>query len=312
MNKVKNIIIILTISDAYTLGMLIIYSILCLIFWGQLETPLLNFSSYVLVSLAVIGFAMISSRYKGGKLFTLVRRLYIIPVVFFIYSNIHLYIPLVNPDDYDKVLIGWDYALFGVNPTEWVGQFAIPVVTEYLQFSYMMFYVIPFVLGVEFTLREKDDRFFDFARIIIFGFFVSYLLYFFMPAIGPRFTVHDFASLNTELPGLFLTNAFRDMVNAGGGVFPDTVNPAAIINRDCMPSGHTMMTFVSILIAFKFQSRFKWIVLVIGMSLIFSTVYLRYHYVVDVMAGILFAILTIWIEPKLEKLLKNLGFYKYD
>lgn len=312
MSKVRNIISLLTISDAYTLGMLIIYSILSLTFWGQLETPLLNLISYLLVSVAVIGFAVISSKYKGGKLFTLVRRLYIIPVVFFIYSNIHLFIPLVNPYDYDSVLIAWDFAIFGVNPTEWLGQFAAPILTEYLQFTYMMFYVIPFVLGVEFTLREKDDRFFEFARIVIFGFFVSYLLYFFMPAIGPRFTIHDFASLNTELPGLYLTNAFRDMVNAGGGIFPGTINPADIINRDCMPSGHSMMTFVGIIIAFKFQSRFKWIILVIGMSLIFSTVYLRYHYVVDVMAGILFAIITIWIEPKLERLLKNLGFYKYS
>lgn len=312
MSKVKNIISVLTISDAYTLGMLIIYSILCLIFWRQLETPLLNLISYMLVSTAVIGFAVISSKYKGGKLFTLVRRLYIIPVVFFIYSNIHLFIPLVNPYDYDNVLIAWDFAIFGVNPTEWLGQFATPLLTEYLQFTYMMFYVIPFVLGVEFTLREKDDRFFEFARIVIFGFFVSYLLYFFMPAIGPRFTIHEFTSMNTELPGLFLTNIFRDMVNAGGGISPSTINPADIINRDCMPSGHTMMTFMSVILAFKFQSRFKWIILIIGMSLIFSTVYLRYHYVVDVMAGILFAIITIWIEPKLERLLKNIGFYKYS
>ena len=81
-------------------------------------------------------------------------------------------------------------------------------------------------------------------------FFVSYLLYFFMPAIGPRFTVHEFGSLNAELPGLWLTNTFRDMVNAGGGVFPGTENPAEIINRDCMPSGHTMMTFITIILAF--------------------------------------------------------------
>jgi membrane-associated phospholipid phosphatase len=166
------------------------------------------------------------------------------------------------------------------------------------------------MLGVEFTVRE-DDKFFEFARMLIFGFFVSYLLYFFMPAIGPRFTVHEFGSLNTELPGLWLTNTFRDMVNAGGGVFPGTENPAEIINRDCMPSGHTMMTFITIVIAFQFKSKYKWFVLIIGSSLIFSTVYLRYHYVVDVIAGVFFALLTLWMEPRIEKFLRNKGFYKY-
>ncbi|MER3328605.1 MAG: phosphatase PAP2 family protein, partial [Candidatus Kapaibacterium sp.] len=235
-----------------------------------------------------------------------------VPIVFFIYSNIHLFIPLVNPHDYDNTLIAWDMALFGVNPTEWMAQFSTPILTEYLQFTYMMFYVLPFILGVEFTLRDKDDRFFDFARIVIFGFFFSYLLYFFMPAIGPRFTIHDFSMLNTELPGLLFTNFFRDLVNAGGGVMPDTANPAVVVNRDCMPSGHTMMTFITILIAFKFKSKYKWVVAVIGFSLIFSTVYLRYHYVVDVLAGLAFAVITMWIEPKIELLLRKIGFYKYD
>lgn len=312
MNKLKKIIHVLTISDAYILGMLIIYTMLSLIFWEQLQTPILNFLSYIVIATGVIVFAIVSSKYKGGKVFTLVRRLYVIPIVFFIYSNIHLYIPLVNPHDYDTTLIAWDLAIFGVNPTEWIGKLANPLLTEYLQFAYMMFYVLPFILGVEFTLRESDDRFFEFARIVIFGFFFSYILYFFMPAIGPRFTIHDFSMINTELPGLFLTNFFRDLVNAGGGVMPDTVNPAEIVNRDCMPSGHTMMTLITILIAFKFKSKYKWIVAVIGFSLIFSTVYLRYHYVVDVVAGIAFALLTMWLEPKIELLLRNLGFYKYD
>ncbi len=310
MDRIKNIIHVLTISDAYILGMLLLYTLLNFIFWGQLETPFLNLLSYTVVSIAVIGFAIFSSKYKGGKVFRLVRRLYVMPIIFFIYSNIHLYIPLVNPNDFDLMLIEWDYFLFSVNPTEWLGQFSFPLLTEYLQFTYMMFYVLPFILGVEFTMRE-DDKFFEFARMLIFGFFVSYLLYFFMPAIGPRFTIHEFGSLNTELPGLWLTNTFRDMVNAGGGVFPGTENPAEIINRDCMPSGHTMMTFITIVLAFQFKSKYKWLVLVIGSSLIFSTVYLRYHYVVDVLAGIFFALLTIWIEPRIEKFLRNKGFYKY-
>jgi membrane-associated phospholipid phosphatase len=35
--------------------------------------------------------------------------------------------------------------------------------------------------------------------------------------------------------------------------------------------------------------------------LIFSTVYLRYHYAVDVFAGILLAFIVLWLEPKFRK-----------
>jgi membrane-associated phospholipid phosphatase len=37
-------------------------------------------------------------------------------------------------------------------------------------------------------------------------------------------------------------------------------------------------------------------------ALIISTVYLRYHYVVDVIAGILLAMLTILISPQAKRL----------
>jgi len=41
--------------------------------------------------------------------------------------------------------------------------------------------------------------------------------------------------------------------------------------------------------------------LIIGTSLIFSTVYLRYHYVVDVIAGFGLAVLVIYIAPWLYR-----------
>lgn len=309
-SKLKKTISVLIISDVYVLAMLIIYTLLCLVFWTELKSPFAYLLSYLIVSVAVIGFAKLSKTYHDNSVFILARRLYYIPVVYFIYSNIHYYIPLVNPHDYDNVLIAWDYAIFGVHPTDWIDQFANPLLTEYLQFCYMMFYAFPLVLGIELTRRHHDDKFFEYARIVIFGFFLSYLLYFFMPAIGPRFTLHNFSTINQELPGLYLTNFFREMVNAGGGVLPSTVNPASIVNRDCMPSGHTMMTCISILMAFRLNSKFRWAIAIIGVSLIVATVYLRYHYVVDLIAGVGFALLTVWVEPKVDNFLQKKGFYK--
>lgn len=307
-NKIKESI---TISDAYTLAMLIIYMLFTVFFWNHLDSPVFMLSSYLLVSAAVIGFALISRVYKGGNIFKLIRRLYIVPVVYFIYSQIHTFIPVINPQDYDQVLIEWDRFLFGGDPTHWFSQFSNPLLTEYLQLAYMTFYFIPLIMGIEFSLREKDDKFFSYARIIMFGFYLSYLLYLFMPAIGPRFHLHEFAAINHELPGLWLTEFFREAVNIGGGVSPDMANPMEQVNRDCMPSGHTMMTVINIAVAFVFSSRFKWLVFVLGISIIIATVYLRYHYVVDLIAGVLFAYLTIWIEPRIEKWLRNKGLYLY-
>jgi membrane-associated phospholipid phosphatase len=48
-----------------------------------------------------------------------------------------------------------------------------------------------------------------------------------------------------------------------------------------------------------YRIRFRWVVVVLGSLLIISTVYLRYHYVIDLIAGALFMIFTLWTAPKL-------------
>ena len=56
--------------------------------------------------------------------------------------------------------------------------------------------------------------------------------------------------------------------------------------------------------AWRFSRKFFWVLSVIGSSLILSTVILRYHYVVDVFAGILLTIIIILLSEPLYKRLK--------
>jgi membrane-associated phospholipid phosphatase len=114
--------------------------------------------------------------------------------------------------------------------------------------------------------------------------------------------------LSKELPGLWLTEFFRNIVNVGGGIIPGTAYPAEFVYRDCMPSGHTLNTIVNIYMAYKFRSKFRYMIYIFGSSLIFATIYLRYHYVVDVIAGMFCAYLVIKVEPRIGKWLKAKGF----
>lgn len=143
-----------------------------------------------------------------------------------------------------------------------------------------------------------------FTRGIAFCYFISYVAYFIMPAIGPRFTLHEFNSINTELPGVFLTPWIRELIDVGGGIARGITDPQVVVNRDCMPSGHTMMTMVNIYFGLRNRSRFRYVFLLIGGSLIISTVYLRYHYAVDVIVGVLMAAIFLPLEPKVNKLIK--------
>ncbi|MGH9317673.1 MAG: phosphatase PAP2 family protein, partial [Thermoanaerobaculia bacterium] len=56
--------------------------------------------------------------------------------------------------------------------------------------------------------------------------------------------------------------------------------------------GHTMIAVAVLLVAFRRARDVFWFLLPVAVCLVISTVYCRYHYVVDVLAGILLAVLT--------------------
>jgi membrane-associated phospholipid phosphatase len=184
--------------------------------------------------------------------------------------------------------------IFGFDPTVELYKIANPYLTELLQIAYASFFFLPIILAVHLLSRNRIKEFHFAVFAVVYGFLLSYIGYFILPAIGPRFTLHDFHATNTELPGLFLTNFLRDMVNAGESIRHGVANPEEIVQRDVFPSGHTQMTLIVMYLSFKFKLKSKYFFLVVGTLLIFATMYLRYHYFIDLVAGALFMIFTMW------------------
>ncbi len=298
---------ILSMADLSLLAVLVVYTALAVIFYSHVPKASANILLNAVIVLLIIALG-IGDKLHGGTIFRIARRYYAIPIIYLMYQQVHSYVPVVHPVLYDDVLIGWDKAIFGLNPTQWLQQFAHPVLTEYLQLTYTVFYFLPVLHGVELTMKGDYERLTTFVYFMTFGFLISYLMYFLMPAIGPRFTLHNFLATNQELPGLFLTKTFRELINAGGSAPAGIPDPASVVNRDCMPSGHTMMTLMNILLAFRYSSRLRWFFAIVGGSLIFSTIYLRYHYVVDVIAGVICAFAVLYIAPRLQLWVRSKGF----
>ena len=77
------------------------------------------------------------------------------------------------------------------------------------------------------------------------------------------------------------------------------------ITRDCFPSGHTELTLLVLYYARKFHRKTFWWLLPLGTGVIISTVYLRYHYVVDVVAGALLTVAIVMMAKPLYRILIN-------
>jgi membrane-associated phospholipid phosphatase len=299
----------LSTSDLCTLFMLVFYTVLNVRYFAHVEHAFTNIVVNFSLCVGLMGLALADS-YAPSVPVTILRKFFLLPGIFFIYAQAHIYIHLVNPVDVDNMLIALDYRIFGVHPTQWLYRFTHPWLTEWLQICYILYFFIPIALGVEVYLRKDYDDFMDYTAILAFSFYLSYLLYFFAPAIGPCFTLHSFSTLAIELPGVWATEFIRHVVNGGSGIPPTSVNPAFNAHRNCMPSGHTMLTVMNVIMAYRLRSRLRGTFLFIGISIVISTVYLRYHYVVDVVAGTLAALAALWVLPRIQALLRRGGFLK--
>jgi membrane-associated phospholipid phosphatase len=293
MDKLKSLIKHLKAFDVVVIVFYIILSIVHIIFRSKIDTWLI----WILVNFAIVFISFLLAYLESkhdNQFWNGVHYWYIVPVILLTFKQLYFMVKPIRVYDYDYLFIEIDRWIFGADPTHLLYQIANPFLTELLQIVYGSFYLLPILLGL-FLVRKKRFVAMDFAVfVVIYGFYLSYLGYFIWPGIGPRFTLHDFSTINEQLPGLLLTNFLRELVNAGESIPSGTLNPAEVVQRDIFPSGHTMITLIVMYLSVRLKSRSRYFFVPVGTLLIFSTVYLWYHYVIDLIGGLAFMLFAVW------------------
>lgn len=305
MNLYENVFNKLRPTDFLVIVFYSLLTIINLIFLNQINNWLTHFILNILLIISIISLAHYSQK-KQNLILQQIHLWYIVPLIFATFKELHFMVEPLRGVIYDEFLIKADRFIFGFDPTVVLYKIANPFLTELLQIVYGTFFFLPIILGIDLLIKNRDKEFCFMTFIIVLGFFLSYIGYILVPAIGPRFTLHNFELTNTELPGLFLTNYLREIVNAGESIPAGTPNPALVVQRDAFPSGHTQMTLLVMYLSAKFNSKTKYFFLINGSLLIFATVYLRYHYVADLIGGFIFMIFTLWSGLKLYNYIMKL------
>jgi len=207
------------------------------------------------------------------------------------YKEMADFLPLARHAIYDQQLADLDQRIWGLQPGVWLTRIQSPAFTEFLQWIYTFF--VPAVLLVAFLLWRRGHyaEFQYYAFLIALGYLVSYLGYVLVPARGPRFLLKDFDHL--PLHGLWL---FQGMQS--------TLDKLESVAYDAFPSGHTELTILAWWSSQAVSKRWFGAYFAYTLSIIFATVYLRYHYTVDVFAGALVAVILIAASPFLYRRLQ--------
>lgn len=201
-------------------------------------------------------------------------------LITFIYENLHDLSQHFYLSDIAGIMMKWDIALFGVEPTLWMQGFYSPLLTDYMAFAYALYFVFPLIIMFFLSQHERHFEFREMALALTFAFIMGFIGYVIWPCSPPRY---------------FITAMFTDPAVLHGPLLFDRLQAAwdnlSVIPCGAFPSLHVGISSVALFYAWKFRGfstlyKSIWYLYIpLVVSLWISTVYLRHHWVIDIFAG---------------------------
>ena len=201
-----------------------------------------------------------------------VRLLASFAFVLWYYCAIARIVPALGVSLRDSMLLSFDESLFGHTPAIFCERIATPRLTDLMSLCYVIYHLYLFlaVFHAALLANAASRRL---AAYLFTGFAFGFIGYLLVPAIGPAAAYPQL--FTTPLHGGLISRLVSEVVEKGTSAY------------DCFPSLHVMITCVLLDHDWReFRPRF-WIMLLPSIGLMISTVYLRYHYGVDVLAAFL-------------------------
>lgn len=197
------------------------------------------------------------------------------------------------PGYFDAAVQRWEQALFGAQlSVVSSGWFDALWFSEILHLGYVSYYLIvpaALLVGWKFGGRPGLERV---AFTTALAFYLCYLCFAVFPVAGPRYEFARIVGPQTE--GLFFSvvHGILETGSAKGTAFP---------------SSHVAATVSAWIAAGVYDRRAFWILAPFAVSLTLGTVYGRFHYGIDALAGLVFAAVAVPWAPRLMRQLTSHG-----
>jgi len=190
------------------------------------------------------------------------------------------------PRNFDAAMTAIDEAMFfGTDPLDALQAIISVPLTEALALSYTSYMLLyPLCMGAVFMTGDVPALR-ELATALGLSLVVAYIGYSTVPVMGPTLA-RTFA----------VPLEYWVMEPVKAAAMDDTR-----ITYDCFPSFHTAGTVILAWGTFRHARRLFWVLSPIVVTIPFACVYLRYHYVVDVVAGLALAAIACAVTPRLLK-----------
>jgi membrane-associated phospholipid phosphatase len=196
------------------------------------------------------------------------------PHLFFLFcfEELGWLVHLVQSGWQDAKLIAFDHWLTGVHPTVWLEQFATPARNDFMQFVYLTYFTYLLVVGGVLYYRRDWRGYWAVMTYSAVGYAIGYVIAIFFPIESPWFSMAG--AWHGELSGGAATTAINFIEHYG------RVRGAAF------PSEHVAGAVAATWGAWRHRRWLFWVMVPLVVCMCASTIWGRYHYVADVLGGL--------------------------
>lgn len=251
--------------------------------YSKLSSPVFFFGIRFVTVVLIVSLAFFSNK-KDWHFLSALRHFLPFLLLAYWYSETYDFAGFLLPNE-DVFFSHADERLFGGQPSLLFSKY-LPETwfSELMYFGYFSYYLIAFGVPLQFWRKHRGDLN-RAVFVVLCAFYLYYTIYIILPVGGPQFY---FTGDLGEVPAGYLFSRLIHYIQFFGE------KPTG-----AFPSSHVGISTVILFLTFSRARGIFWRILPLFVVLVFSTVYIKAHYLVDVLAGfgsgIIFYYFTNWM-----------------
>jgi membrane-associated phospholipid phosphatase len=197
----------------------------------------------------------------------------------FLYKEVEVLAAAIGDWRLTAAIPVWESALFAGQPSQYLSErLAFVPLSEYLHFCYLSYVVVIPLVSAYWYVSGRRAAFGELLLMLSTVLLGSYLFFILLPVDSPYYLSQR---LGPPLSGHFFFDLVQQMSARGGA------------RGGAFPSAHVSGAVVVSLVAWRHQRRLAYLLLPHAGSVMVATVYGRFHYVLDTLAGAVLAIAVV-------------------
>lgn len=271
----------LTPLDIATIVYVIVSGIYICFGISRLEDTFEHFGMRILILGFIFFMAYINKKFPNDSV-TVVRNFYPLLFINYFYPETSYLKNIIFDQNLDDFICQKEVSLFGCHPSlEFSKLMPQGWFNEFMSFSYFSFYAFNVLVCIAMYIKNRQE-FYRATSIIIFSFYMYYIVFSFIPVIGPQYY---FTGDEATIPHPYffgkLMHFLHDIAEKPTGAFP---------------SSHVGIMLILVYVTYKNMPKLFYVTIAFTICIIFATIYLKAHYILDIIAGAISAPIFIMIS----------------